>query len=701
MDSKSKRQRDRINKKKKKLEILAKLLSEKTQRENQVLEKTQCVTVKNSNGSDSLQGTVVSEDPPGKPSAAGQSVLPQQKQSLAATSTKAMELKELRKQARVVMRDAMDPPVFSLTECGSNAQVSLLALHQRCQNPLFMKDIRDFLIFSVLGNITHYKPRWCTILRVIQVKYVVFLVVEGASTEHIVKFSSCFPRCKRIFGKTLEVHSPAIYKNSLLKELVMLPDGHFGPNKRACSREAAALVTVNGNVPMEALFPVRTAPSEDLTQGMGLTIYDKFPRTHLLLNLYQMSLGRFPLPSAPGDSKAIFTKEAFLPVTPSSPMFAIDCEMCLTVCHEKELTRVSIVNEQLECVYDSYVKPRNRITDYLTKFSGVTPMILQDVTTRLEDVHQDIRSILPHNAILVGHSLDCDLKALKLMHPYVIDTSVIYNLSGVYNKKSKLCTLAKELLGEEIQTSGSGHSSIEDSMSAMKLVQLKLKHDREYGNALMGGFISLTSEPKDAKVAADAANKEGSTETNSGAEQTTDPPPVTTANTISAAITGLYSAKQQATPSTDCNKRKSEDTEDLLGVFTSVFHHTNKWKKQVNIVGTSSTVEELTSLIPVLPEMPGVSTVTVETNHVVSKSVRELAGQRSLTLGVLDMKQALEEETDTAQVKESLVNLDRRIGKLYSSLEDDALLVVLLGGASRPLQRSAVHPGMAMVKLKT
>ena len=32
----------------------------------------------------------------------------------------------------------------------------------------------------------------------------------------------------------------------------------------------------------------------------------------------------------------------------------------------KELTRVSVVNENLDVVYDTYVKPKAEITDYLT-----------------------------------------------------------------------------------------------------------------------------------------------------------------------------------------------------------------------------------------------------------------------------------------------------------------------------------------------
>uniref|UniRef100_A0A5K3FKI5 Kinase n=1 Tax=Mesocestoides corti TaxID=53468 RepID=A0A5K3FKI5_MESCO len=174
-------------------------------------------------------------------------------------------------------------------------------------------------------------------------------------------------------------------------------------------------------------------------------------------------------------------KKEFEPVTAHSPMFALDCEMVLTKAGS-ELARVTMVDE-IGCVLlDKLVKPPNPVEDYLTRFSGITRDMLASIDTRLEEVRDELGELIPPDAILVGHSITNDLKALKVFHPYIIDTSVIYNMSQVRSGKPRLRNLALAFLGRTIQSGHKGHSSAEDAKATLDLVRLKLSQSLEFGD---------------------------------------------------------------------------------------------------------------------------------------------------------------------------------------------------------------------------
>ncbi|KAK6332410.1 3'-5' exonuclease [Orbilia brochopaga] len=156
---------------------------------------------------------------------------------------------------------------------------------------------------------------------------------------------------------------------------------------------------------------------------------------------------------------------------------AIDCEMVGVgpPGHEQSaLARVSLVNYNGHCVLDTFVRPKERVTDWRTWVSGVSPKDMAKAIT-LEEAQQRVHEII-EGKILVGHAIHNDLEALFLSHPKrdIRDTACHTPFRKLVKQKHPgLKRLAKAVLGVEIQ--GSAHSSVEDARVTMMLYRKEKK----------------------------------------------------------------------------------------------------------------------------------------------------------------------------------------------------------------------------------
>ncbi|KEP63909.1 UNVERIFIED_CONTAM: exonuclease [Hammondia hammondi] len=159
--------------------------------------------------------------------------------------------------------------------------------------------------------------------------------------------------------------------------------------------------------------------------------------------------------------------------------FALDCEMVLTMLGT-EVGRVSVIDSNGAELLDVFVRPKGPVIDYLTRFSGLEERHLASAELSLEDVHRRLSQILPPEAVLVGHSLENDLHALKLVHLRCIDTSILYP-HAILGLKNSLKRLVNCFLPEQKLRRERGHDSLEDARATLNLAKLKVQRGPEFG----------------------------------------------------------------------------------------------------------------------------------------------------------------------------------------------------------------------------
>merc|ERR1719435_1382 len=157
-------------------------------------------------------------------------------------------------------------------------------------------------------------------------------------------------------------------------------------------------------------------------------------------------------------------------------IIGMDCEMVGVgmAGTDSILARVSIVNHFGHKIYDKFVAPREKVTDYRTAVSGVRPEDLQGAS-EFKDVQVEVSELMK-GKILVGHAIKHDLKVLFLDHPkrMIRDTSKYKPFKAAFGGRTpSLKNLTARFLGVSVQTGE--HSSVQDSQAAVRLYTMHRK----------------------------------------------------------------------------------------------------------------------------------------------------------------------------------------------------------------------------------
>lgn len=182
----------------------------------------------------------------------------------------------------------------------------------------------------------------------------------------------------------------------------------------------------------------------------------------------------------------------------SKTAVCFDCEMGYTT-YGMELIRLTATSFPSNSILlDTLVRPLGEVLDLNSRYSGVwpndftsaipsdspvTPALTNGKSTALPIVSSPAvaRSLL-FNLIspttpLIGHALENDLNATRIIHPSIIDTCLLFPHVRGLPMRHGLKALMKRYLDKDVQVNndGQGHDSAEDARSAGELVRFKIK----------------------------------------------------------------------------------------------------------------------------------------------------------------------------------------------------------------------------------
>lgn len=172
-----------------------------------------------------------------------------------------------------------------------------------------------------------------------------------------------------------------------------------------------------------------------------------------------------------------FTSTNDLPTSKTAfKAIGIDCEMGYTTMGFELLRTTAIDFISGEEIVDILVRPKGVVIDLNTKWLGVAEIKEEAVT--FEDHLALLNEIMDKNTILVGHGLENDLNAMRILHNRVVDTAILYPKHKVTPQMRFLLKyLCFTYLGRTIQTGE--HDSGEDSLGAIDVVKHFINKDRE------------------------------------------------------------------------------------------------------------------------------------------------------------------------------------------------------------------------------
>lgn len=160
---------------------------------------------------------------------------------------------------------------------------------------------------------------------------------------------------------------------------------------------------------------------------------------------------------------------------------ALDCEFGISISNEPELIRLTAVDFfTREVLLDSLVKPSVYVKNYNTRYSGITAADMRNAVQcrrcifGRDEARARLMSFMDLETILIMHGGSSDLSSLRLIHPNIVDTSIVETYFEKLEGGRSLKNLCDKKFGIKIQK-GFGHDSLEDALSCRELAYWTMK----------------------------------------------------------------------------------------------------------------------------------------------------------------------------------------------------------------------------------
>ena len=192
-----------------------------------------------------------------------------------------------------------------------------------------------------------------------------------------------------------------------------------------------------------------------------------------------LSTHDFQLPLRATQHKDFLQTPAASAENPRFRAVILDCEMAgiangageaIFLCAADYVTGAVLLNR--------FVCPREKITQMRSSIHGISKSALDAAISQgqalsgWEEARTELWKYIDDNTILVGHALEHDLDALRMIHPRVVDSGILSrNAVGIHRIRWGLKTLCPELLNFEIRKNKGGiHDCLEDVLATREVV---------------------------------------------------------------------------------------------------------------------------------------------------------------------------------------------------------------------------------------